>query len=124
MDSSQLPNLFNTNNGSNANNANNGRVNNHGGGPQLPPLQQIPKKSMLGPPPQMGPPGQDPVTMGPMPTKMSPQHHSPNDMNPSANGSTGRKYQCKMCPQVDYLLLFTNILFSYCFSEKKRTIII
>lgn len=104
-----MPNLFNTNNGSNANNANNGRVNNHGGGPQLPPLQQIPKKSMLGPP-QMGPPGQDPVTMGPMPTKMSPQHQSPNDMNPSANGSTGRKYQCKMCPQVDYLLLFTNIL--------------
>ncbi|XP_071040238.1 zinc finger protein 391 isoform X6 [Parasteatoda tepidariorum] len=100
VDSSQIPNLFG--NHSNANNANpanannnntNSRVNNHSG--QMPPLQ-VPKKSML---PQMGPP-QDSVAMGPMPTKMSPQHQNPNDLNPSANGNTGRKYQCKMCPQI------------------------
>ncbi|GBO18254.1 hypothetical protein AVEN_205089-1 [Araneus ventricosus] len=100
VDSSQIPNLFgnhgnaNNANPANANNTNNSssRVNNHSG--QMPPLQ-VPKKSML---PQMGPP-QDAVAMGPLPTKMSPQHQNPNDMNPSANGSTGRKYQCKMCPQ-------------------------
>ncbi|KFM83293.1 Zinc finger protein rotund, partial [Stegodyphus mimosarum] len=101
VDSSQIPNLFgnhgnaNNTNPANANNTNNAnsRVNNHSG--QMPSLQ-VPKKSML---PQMVPP-QDAVAMGPLPTKMSPQHQNPNDMNPSANGSTGRKYQCKMCPQI------------------------
>ncbi|KAG8185602.1 hypothetical protein JTE90_023301 [Oedothorax gibbosus] len=88
VDSNQIPNLFgnhgNANNNANSNNANNGRVNNHSG----PPMLQGPKKGMLGQ--MVGDP------MGPMPTKMSPQH----DMNPSANGNTGRKYQCKMCPQI------------------------
>ncbi|GIY99766.1 hypothetical protein CEXT_157121 [Caerostris extrusa] len=101
VDSSQIPNLFgNHGNANNANPANanatnnsSSRVNNHSG--QMPPLQ-VPKKSML---PQMGPP-QDAVAMGPLPTKMSPQHQNPNDMNPSANGNTGRKYQCKMCLQI------------------------
>ncbi|XP_054712545.1 zinc finger protein rotund-like [Uloborus diversus] len=101
VDSSQIPNLFG--NHGNANNANtnsngnaNNRVTNHSG-PQMPTLQ-VPKKSMLS---QLGPP-QDAqgVPLGPMPTKMSPQHQNPNDMNPSANGSSGKKYQCKMCPQI------------------------